>query len=599
MPTTSAATAGSAVTGSSDTSTGIWPGPHADAAGPDPEAAGSPATVPPATVPPAADTAPAAGRSSRLHRLPGRVFALCAGIFLVALGLRLFHVVTSYDLFIDEVTYAEIARNIAQGHGVTHYGEPFDLHPPVVLGTFAAALRLIGTGGSLADLAFALRPVPALFGAGTTVLTFLIARRCGVRTGWAAGAAALIALDPFQISYDSRVMLEAQTQFFAAATVLLVIRSARPGPVGAHRLLLCAAGVCAGLVFCSKETFGLVLGAALVVLVLHGRAVPRRALATVLAIGLGGYLVNLVLTIWLGGVDAWLAARGNGLTRLIGLNKETGFTSDTVQVSMLSRITANLDQLAVTYTLLILGGLCCLTLVYRLVSRRSVRLVDPVPTSEPVTFAEQHDRPGQHEPDGRDEPAATIGTGIAVVTAWALTSGGYLFYATAFGSIEEQMYYIPLLPCVLCLIVLAGRRRPSGGRWPRRIWGALIAVLIAVDLVVWARVHTIDNNMYRQFFAWAATGLPAGSRVAVTEDSAQFVLDDVDLGTWHTIAQLRRNRVDYVLINPSLVEQGYGVGDPAFLTALTERTPVVFSASSNLDGQLLVFDVRSITGGTR
>ncbi len=50
----------------------------------------------------------------------------------------------------------------------------------------------------------------------------------------------------------------------------------------------------------------------------------------------------------------------------MGLNQETGFNSEAVKVSLFSRLTANLDQLAVTYALLLLGGLCCLFLLYRI-----------------------------------------------------------------------------------------------------------------------------------------------------------------------------------------------------------------------------------------
>jgi len=513
-------------------------------------------------------------------------------IALIALALRLVHVVASYNLFIDEVTYAEIARNIAAGHGVTHYGEPFDLHPPVALGTFAAGLRLLGSDGSLADLAFRLRVVPALFGAATAALCYPLARRCGLGRVPALAGAALIALDPFQISYDSRVMLEAPTQFLAAATVLLLITAARAEPGGGatggpRRLLLAAAGLCAGLTFCSKETFGLVLGAALLVLIVQARPLRRRDTGAVLALAAGVYLVNLLATIVLGGLDAWVQARGNGLTRLVGLNKETGFTSDTVQVSLVSRLTANLDQLAVTYLLLVLGGLCCLLLVYRLGWRPAGAATGQPSAGQPPT--------GQ-PPTG--QPPA----GAVVVTAWALSACGYLMYATVFGSIEEQMYYIPLLPCVLCLVTVAGtgRRGATGvGRRAGPARGVLLALLLTLDLVVWTRVHTVDDNAYRQFFSWAEHGLPVGSRVAVTEDSAQFVLQDVEVGSWHTLGELRSHRVDYVLINPQLVEQGYGVGDPVFLEQLRERARVVFAATSERDGALLLFDVRALTGSDR
>jgi 4-amino-4-deoxy-L-arabinose transferase-like glycosyltransferase len=501
----------------------------------------------------------AAPRHGRPADRPGQVTAICIALFGVAFGLRFFHIVRSYNLFIDEVTYSGIARNIADGHGVTEYGQPFDLHPPVVMATFGLVIRLLGLGGNLADLSFALRPVAAVFGAGTVTLAFLIGRRAGFPTTYALAAAALVALDPFQISYDSRVMLEAQTQFFTALTILLVMRLSRQH----SRWLLLAAGLSAGITFCSKETFGLVLGGALIVIAYGNRLTRRKDLFAIIGISLTAYLANLVMTIWTGGLHAWMQARGNGLTRLIGMNKETGFNSPTVKVSLVSRLTANLDQLAVTYALLLLGGVCCLVLIYR------TKLWRPAASAWPPENPE-----------------------VTVLVAWTLTSCGYLVYATGLGSIEEQMYYIPLLPCILSVVAVLA----FGGKATRRVVAVLITVFLAIDTVVWSQVHSVDSNTYRAFFSWAQTGIPKDSRVAVTEDSAQFVLSGLDLGDWHTAKDLRDNHVDYVLINPNLVEQGYGVGDPEFLGYLKSGATPVFTATSKQDGTLILYDVRKLDG---
>ena len=50
---------------------------------------------------------------------------------------------------------------------------------------------------------------------------------------------------------------------------------------------------------------------------------------------------------------------------------------------------------------------------------------------------------------------------------WTLSAAGYLGYATLFGTIEEQMYYILLLPCVISVCVwtdgrVAERKRAVG-----------------------------------------------------------------------------------------------------------------------------------------
>lgn len=49
-----------------------------------------------------------------------------------------------------------------------------------------------------------------------------------------------------------------------------------------------------------------------------------------------------------------------------------------------------------------------------------------------------------------------------------------------------------------------------------------------------------------------------------------------------------------MLINPHLVEQGYGLGDPAFLNYLESEAVPIFSATSQQDGTLILYDVRRL-----
>ena len=54
---------------------------------------------------------------------------------------------TAYELFIDEVTYADLALSVARGDGVRLHGEPFHLHPAGFFGTLAVAVRVLGLQG--------------------------------------------------------------------------------------------------------------------------------------------------------------------------------------------------------------------------------------------------------------------------------------------------------------------------------------------------------------------------------------------------------------------------------------------------------------------
>ena len=222
-------------------------------------------------------------------------------IGVVALLTRLVALTTSNDIFIDEITYTNIARNLAHGHGVTLYGQPFFLHPPAVFGLFALVILVFGLHGSTESVIFSLRHVDVVIGSCVCLLTYLLVERAAAR--WVAVVAALlIAIDPLIITYDSRVMLEAPTQLAMVSVFLfLALAAGSPGATSDRRWLgsnrrrwLIAAGVVAATVFCMKETFGLVLGLALVILVVTGWIVSRREAAVVLALGLIGYAISVV-----------------------------------------------------------------------------------------------------------------------------------------------------------------------------------------------------------------------------------------------------------------------------------------------------------------
>ncbi|SOD71515.1 4-amino-4-deoxy-L-arabinose transferase-like glycosyltransferase [Jatrophihabitans sp. GAS493] len=496
-------------------------------------------------------------------------------IFLLALTIRLLHLKSAYNMFIDEVTYSEIATNLASGHGLTSYGAPFDLHPPMVFLTLGAVVRLFGLHGHPQDVIFALRPVPVVFGSLTVVLSYLLARRLTDSRALPLGVAAVIALDPFQISFDSRVMLEAEAQFFVCLTVLLLALLAttfgrpRDGSNRLRTILTLLTGVSCGAAFCSKETFGLVLAATLGLAALCRAAGPRRNPLTVLGIGSAIYATS-TLTVWLTtGFAPWWTAHTSGISRLVGTQQTTGFNAATTHVSLADRLLANLGDLAGTYLLLFAGGVSALMLI------RRQRLWE---RSEPTT------------------PREAV---RSLVCVWTVAACGYLTYAMAIGSLEEQMYYITLVPCVLAIAAVVHRLRQDRlDRVARTLWSAILLVLLLFDSAAWSRIHRSDNNLYAQFFRWEPTHVAAGSRVSVTEFSAQFLLKDVVIGRWSTAEALKQNHADYILLNTELVRQGYGEGSPEFLRYLQANADPVFVAHSRSDGDLILFDVRALTAGS-
>ena len=103
--------------------------------------------------------------------------------------------------------------------------------------------------------------------------------------------------------------------------------------------------------------------------------------------------------------------------RLVGTTQISGFNSPQVHVSIVSRFLADLPTLAVSYLILGFG-------------------------TWPPSASWSASRPGDRPRPGRRRARVTV-----LVALWAVSAAAYLVYATLLGTIEEQMYYILLLPC--------------------------------------------------------------------------------------------------------------------------------------------------------
>jgi len=555
------------------------------------------------------------------------------GVAVLAIAARLVALSTANDLFIDEVTYTNISRSLAHGQGLTLYGQPFDLHPPAAFGLYASVIHLFGLNGSVDQTLLTLRNVSVILGTVTCVLTFLIAERAAGR--WAAVVAGLLmALDPLVISYDGKVMLEAMAQCAVAAFVLCLAMATGvsaaepevpgvpgvpaeidsvdpdptvdPEPVVAPRPAvvpeialdvrpavgpefadgcdgesatlparwgwLVLAGLAAAVVLCTKETFGLVVVLTLVGLVATGWVIDRRQALVVLCMALTGYGISVTAVGLTSGFSAWWQATAGGALRLIGTKQTTGFNSPQVHVSFVSRILANVPTLGVTYLILGSGVLAALGLLLRFAPWETDRASRTV----------------------RDR----VGTFVAL---WTLAAGAYLVYATVFGTIEAQMYYILLLPCVLTLCVwfdgIIARPGPNRFRW-QAVAMVLVAGSFAFYAVAWASVHTRSDDETRRLITWQANHVAATAVVSSTDGTTQFLLTRGVIGQWNTIAELRAHHVDYVILATTLVDQGYGLADASFAAAVERQGRLVFAADGVSNGSLRVYDVRTITGGS-
>lgn len=495
---------------------------------------------------------------------PLRGTLLIAGGFAVlAALLRLVNISTSYNLFIDEATYAAIARDSNLATGPLLNGAPFLLHPPLALMAMAGAAHLVGTQ-DIAALVTAIRPFVAIVGALTVAVIYATLDRAGLRRS-ALVAATFVALDPFIISFDSRVMLESFAQLSAALTIAAAIRTTT---AAAERqwLWVTLTAVAGAATFGSKETFGLVILASLLLAAASSPREHRRPLLISAAGALVGYgLVNLAMIHW-GGLAVWWQMRTAGLARLIGTHQPTGIKSAGSHDSLLERILPGGAVLAGSYALLVIGGLCALTLLWPLIRHRSaVRTLTP----------------------------AALGA-TRIVSAWAVCACVYAVYAMAFGSLEEQMFYIAATPCATALAI---RMFLVGRAAVQRSAAAVTALIVLSQGVAWGYTHTHRDDVYDQMLSRISDVAAPGSSIAMTEETGQFVLTGYDLDQWRTAHEVVENHVDYVLLSNRLVRQGYGLADQEFANEVRANGTLALSIHGR-DSDLELYDVRAWTEAT-
>ena len=355
--------------------------------------------------------------SRSLKRRSLSSLAPCLGVVVVvgaAWLVRIIGIDRNYDIFVDEVTYTRIADNLATGHGLVLYGVPFDLHPPAVFGLYELIIKAFSLHGNIASILFELRPFVALIGSISCAVTYLLV---GGLTNWRVGvvAAVIIALDPFEIYYDSHVMLEAPAQLASVLAILFFVRSLHSQTERRSWTLVILSGVAAGFAMCTKENYGLVLGLTVVLSLVTGWIAERRKVAAVLAIMCGCYLLSESLVIASTGLQSWWYQSTSGLRRLVGSEQISGFNSSTVHVSLVSRLTANATHFGITYMILGFGTIAGILQILAVVRRRTDRL----------------------------NRIQAVDRGRLLIALWSVAATVYVGYATLFGTLEEQT-------CIVC-----------------------------------------------------------------------------------------------------------------------------------------------------
>jgi 4-amino-4-deoxy-L-arabinose transferase-like glycosyltransferase len=510
----------------------------------------------------------AAARAAAVRRLLTHWPALL--VLATALTTRLVRIDTAYEIHVDEVSYADTATVVAQGGGLTMFGIPFHLHPPgyfVLLAVWEELLDVVGiTEPDRFAQVLHLRPVGALLGSLTcVVVTLLVARLAGRVPAVLAGL--VLALDPFANRWDSRVFLEAPSTFFGAVAIsclVAVVRRDRP-----RGRLLVGAGLAVAACTLCKEPYAFLSVLPPLALFVTGRLARRRDTGTILGVAVACNVGLLGALAAAGELGDWWTEQGSGLMRLIGADQQTGYNAPGAQ-SASSSFADQLGSFAPSVALALLGALSCALVVLPALPRLwRTRRID-------------------------DERLA----GRIVTSLWTGCAFAYVGYAFCFGTFEEQNVSMLLAPSATGLGVLLGLllRRRTVLRVVAAV--AVVAVLLGAGSATWLRVHTTRDDTYLQLHHWLDTSVPLDARIAMTEETGQFLYDDYDVSGATTLDELTDDQVDFVLLSTELVGRGYGTATPELLSTLQQRATLVFTATGQSLGHLEVWDVRAVTGGS-
>jgi 4-amino-4-deoxy-L-arabinose transferase-like glycosyltransferase len=481
------------------------------------------------------------GRSA-LHARP---LAWAFGLGGVALLLRLLGLQRANEVFIDEVTYAALADQVARGRLPSTVGEPFFLHPPASFALNGLVIRLFGLTGDVMDLALQLRAVNAVLGAATVVVVYLLVRRLGGPLP-ALVAGLVLVTDPFVLRMDGRVMIETPAGLGVLTGWLLVLRALDrdPGPERTRREL--AAALVFGIALLGKDMTAVFTVLPLAAAVLWRRTLPWSTVRRMLPVVAVPYLGYLGLIAVAGLAPDFAAQKLTGVLRMAGAVQETGFNA-APGADLATRLVEMVGRFGTSYLLL---ALCPLAGLVAVLSARADR---------------------------------------RLVGLLALAAGLLGVYCVLGGAAEEQFGHYVVLAAVVAVPVAVlelGERR----RALRRPLAAAAVLVCVLGAVLGLQARTTADDGLVQARDWMAGELPAGTPVGLTSVTGEFALLPHDgWAVLPSLASLQSGAARYVLTQSHPLSQGYGYAAPELLDWLAAHARPVFTATGPSAGDTVVW----------
>jgi hypothetical protein len=528
-------------------------------------------------------------RERRDGTVPGVVRQVAFWVLLVLLAggtvaLRAWHQSSAYELFMDEIQYADVGNSFAAGVGPQLFDEPFFLHPPLLFALFG---WFIGepVPHMTVDFVLGLRPIELMFAGANVLLVVGIARR--VVGPWAALVAGLVyALDPFVVRFDSRLMLEAPMMFGILGGVLALLVAVDQATRPARWSWLVVGGLFWGLAITTKSTAALITAFPLVLMFVMSWGLRRKEAVGVLAVQASVYATYIVWVVATGNVAPWFDQTIAGTLRAIGVIKQTGFNAPHT-TSFTDRLMAQGIWFFPSY--LLIGVAVTYSTYLLFIGWRSLRVGRAAarPTSA---------RPGKRRRQGNHAQRGECDD-LGLLTCWLAGVLAAIVYTFGLGEVEEQTFYLLAVPSTIVAALLV-TQMASWRALLRTVSMVLVVAVLASSAVIWSTLRTQRDDTYHQLVEFMYANIDVQNEVALGEYTAQFVLPGYGVHGLKSVDDARRTFSRYALVSTELTKQGLAPASQELVDELARRYTLVFTAHGRTAGDLRLYDLNQPLDGT-
>lgn len=492
-----------------------------------------------------------------------RIWLVAIAVVFATIVIQGYRLSAAPDVFGDEGAYLTVARNLANGAGLTGPNGLFLWHPPLYMLIEAALIKLLGLGhAEPLSVLFTVRWINIAFSAATAGLLVLFGYRLrGLRM--AAFVGVLFVLDPYVQRINRRNMLETATIFFVALALYLFVS----GDTRTSLWRWLGPGLAFGLALLTKEpaAFFLLVPFAYSLFGARDRLGDARR-ATLTAAGL--YLCYVAALAGAGGARAYWAYKSYGLERVSHALVDSPLGAPpggrTLQIAHKVLAETNLviltGQYASSFVLIGLAVVSAIILPLRFRRDRNVRLlvawmaVSLASGAVLVRISDQY---------------------LYYVIVPAILGASYLLDA-AF-SIRRRTF-APSAAAVLAAVPLAGCVGFAGYRWV-------------------ANYVTGSDNCYSVVAAYVRSHVPPGQTIeSSNEVSNYFLAGRYDVRMDRGPAMLAALDVDVFILSFKDLWAGNQGTTPAFYDWVTRHSHLVLACYGATYWDLSLYYRGNITG---